>query len=331
MRGSFTFDWGIAVTSKAKKENIASMAWYGVLSPLGRHADPLSWILLLAFAGMFVWALILRADPSSDWGKTYQSYYPVFWYVSWGFLVLAVIGPILTIRRQTRDIPLGVLLGSGAALLLTFLIISVITLLESGKVDAVTAILSAAAAAMVVAVGWVVQNQSTARNARRTHTFNVLIQSRLSKEYQEQVKRRCEVYWAGVPVEAADADLISKSGLAKHLSNLEQRLATAISQARQEVLEDVRAQYKAEEEKLRAKHESLQGVKYLLNFYEFICVGIKLRELDEAMLRGTLGDIAVELYDATAHVRAYCRESQPDALSAMDEIIGDRWKQPESD
>lgn len=310
-----------------KKDNVVGMAWGDVLTPLARAADPLSWIFFGAFVVLFLVTLVLSLLPeTSGAGRVYEAFYPTFWYTSWGLLVVAVVGPIINIRRATNDLPMGVLLGTGSGLLVTFIVISVVTLFESGNPNAVTTLLSTSAAAMVVGIGWVVQAQSTARAARRTHTFNVLIQSRLSAEFQNQVKKRCEVYWAGVDVAMQDAELISPRGYAKQKDALEAAYAIARGRTKDESLPALDAQFANELALITAKHESLQGVKYLLNFYEFVCVGIRLRELDERMIHQTLGDIAIQLYDATAHVRAHCKIGQENVFVALDEIVRDRWK-----
>jgi hypothetical protein len=69
----------------------------------------------------------------------------------------------------------------------------------------------------------------------------------------------------------------------------------------------------------------LQGLKYLLNFYEFICAGIVLRELDEALIRETLKDMAVALYEDSMHVRLAQRKNQPAVFLNLDRVIGPIW------
>ena len=216
-------------------------------------------------------------------------------------------------------------MGVGVAHLLTFIVMSVIVLIQVGRTDSITGLMAAAAAAVMVGIGWVVQHQSSAKASRRTHTFNILMQSRLSAEFQQQVQKRAVCYSAGVPVDATDAELIDKNGLEKRLGVLNADLQRELSQAQPSSITVIQARYDEQIALVEKKHHSLQGLKYLLNFYEFICAGIRLREIDEPLIRATLGDIAAALYTDSKYVRHHCRGSQKDVFVEMDLVVRDRW------
>lgn len=308
-----------------KKDNIVELGWRHILCPLARSADPLSWILFIAFLAVVVVAVIARSLGDGGLHEIYTANYQLFWYGAWVLVVLSTVGPIFTLAKEKREVPLGVLIGVSVAHVLIFLALSVLALTQTGNTTAITALLAATVAAAMVGIGWVVQHQSSARSSRRAHTFNILMQSRLSTEFQKQIERRAKYYSAGNAVAAHDVKLFNKIGLEECRKVLLAQRDAELERARDEKKAEVTALY---EEKLVAaeeRYESLQGVKYLLNFYEFVSAGILLRELDEPLLRETLRDIAIALHRDTAHVRAFQRESQPDAFRNFDAVVSNAW------
>jgi hypothetical protein len=151
------------------------------------------------------------------------------------------------------------------------------------------------------------------------------MQSRLSSEFQKQISERAKFYSAGNQVSAEDAKLFNKVGYEACKENLITQREVELSRARDDKKQEVEDFYKERLRVLEGRFESLQGVKYLLNFYEFVSAGIRLRELDEPLLRETLRDIAIALYKDTTHVRAYQRESQPNVFTNLDEIVSGAW------
>ena len=120
--------------------------------------------------------------------------------------------------------------------LVMFIGISVVVLLQYDKPEAVTGLMAAFVAAMMVGIGWVVQHQTSARASRRAHTFNILMQSRLNKEFGENVAFRASYYHAGFVIPAEDAPLVTKkacgsvwrilrSGGLERLNSLERHLS----------------------------------------------------------------------------------------------------------
>lgn len=311
--------------TEGKKENILGLGWNGVVRPLAKAADPFSWILFVAFLVLIVVAVVARF-ASGPLHQAYDAKYPLFWYGAWVLLVISTVGPIFNLSRERNEVPIGVLIGVCVAHVLVFIILSVVTLSQEGaNTQAITTLLAATVAAGMVGIGWVVQHNSSARASRRAHTFNILMQSRLSKEFQEQVRLRSSYYTAGRAVAAEDVALIGKNGYEARLKLMADELALDLSRALPAAHVDIQREYDQAVALVKLKHESLGGVRYLLNFYEFMSAGIKLRELDEAMLRETVRDIAVFLWRDTTQIVLHTRLSQDDVFRNLEEVVGQRW------
>ena len=311
--------------TEVKKENILSLGWNGVVRPLAKAADPFSWILFVAFLVVIVVAVVARV-ATGGLSQAYVAKYPLFWYGAWALLVISTVGPIFNLSRERNEVPIGVLIGVCVAHVLVFIILSVVTLSQDkANIQAITTLLAATVAAGMVGIGWVVQHNSSARASRRAHTFNILMQSRLSKEFQEQVRLRSSYYTAGRAVDAEDVALIGKNGYESRLKLMADELAMDLSRALPAAHPVIQDEYDQAVALVKLKHESLGGVRYLLNFYEFMSAGIKLRELDEAMLRETVRDIAVFLWRDTTQVILHTRLSQDDVFRNLEEVVGQRW------
>lgn len=343
-------------SKEAKRDNLVALMYSEVGKPLCRSADPVSWFFFVAFvvcAGVSVLTHLLGAAPATattaglencvepllncalranpnlggDWVHFYARYFLAFWYGPWLLLVLATIGPLFNIARERKEPPLGTLIGVGVLHLLSFIVISMVVLIHYKRPEAVTGLMAAFVGAIMVGIGWVVQHQSSARASRRAHTFTILMQSRLSKEFQEHVKTRAECYSSGCRIEAKDAPLATRPGLAERLKTLTEHRDREISQAKDESVESIEQRYaelKADAEK---KHESLKSVLYLLNFYEFMCAGINRRELDPVLLYLTVEDIVRCLYQDTVHVRAHIKERQTKVWIELDDVMNGIWKE----
>lgn len=303
------------------KNNVFSLAWQHVICPLARQADAVSWISFALFLFTVIFSLYLRFFGSNAESGLYSVNYAFFWYGAWALLVLSTIGPIFNIAATRREVPLGILIGVGVTHVVVFILMSLIVLVQSGKPEAITGLLAAVAAAVMVGIGWVVQYQSSARASRRAHTFNVLMQSRLSSEFQDHVRKRARHYPANTPVSAEDAKLFYIDGVVAAEKLIQNKLEADLRRSAPEHCEELRTAAMDEIALLRSKKESLDSMKYLLNFYEFICAGLRMKELDEPLLRATLSDVAVGLYQDSLHARLHAQSRQPDAFTELDRRI----------
>lgn len=308
-----------------KRSNIVSLGYRNVLKPLVAAGDPVSWILFVAFLALLAASVVCKIIGTGSDDSFYERFFLAFWYGSWGLLVLSTIGPIFNISKARHEIPLGILVGVGMCHLVIFIGISVVVLLEYEKPEAVTGLMAAFVAAMMVGIGWVVQNQTGARGSRRAHTFNILMQSRLNKEFQENVALRARYYHAGKLIPAEDAPLATAQGFKVREQLLNEKRDLELAQAQPQFLAEINAKYDTEIDLARKKHESLSGVVYLLNFYEFMCAGICQRELDKSLLYATVASIVSSLYEDTRHLRAHCRERQPTVFLKLDEVMRNHW------
>ena len=148
---------------------------------------------------------------------------------------------------------------------------------------------------LAAATGWVVTSMVNLHNARRQHTVNVLLQSRLSQAYQQRLRDVVKAFPVTpkvTPIKAGDWDVAE---------NL----------------------------------EAIDGVKYLLNYFEFVAVGIRTGDLDEKTLKMSLRGILTTLCDMADIYIRYQRgeldenDGYPSKRSYEHMLwLRDRWKRP---
>lgn len=123
-------------------------------------------------------------------------------------------------------------------------------------------------AGIVAAVtGWITTAWVSLHNVRRQHTVNVLLQSRLSQAYQGRLKDA----YSGYPV------------------------TPQITYMQEGDWNDP------------MKLEAIEGIKYLLNYFEFLAIGIRTGDLDERTLRMSLKDILETLTTVASPYIKYVR------------------------
>ena len=309
---------------ESKRENIVNLAFNYVVRPLFKSADGLSIVLFAMFVLMILLGLLFHlgvVDAVSAPGFFAKAKWS-YWYMAWGVLVLSTIGPLINATKESGEIPLGLLIGVAVTHILVFILMSALILWQDR--NSITALLASTAGAAMVGVGWIVQHRSSVRSSRRAHTFSVLMQSRLSKEFQEQVRAREKLFPPGHRPDSSHALYMSSLAYKQHIDALSADYGNRKKQpeANIEQLELELASVLVDEE---AKYCSIQGLKYLLNFYEFMCAGILRQELDEQMLKTTLRGIACALYSDTDVLRAYVKREQPSAYTSLDAVVGSKW------
>lgn len=122
-------------------------------------------------------------------------------------------------------------------------------------------------------LGWLYTNYTNVANQRKTHTMNVLLQMRNSAEFQKNRANISSVHPMGQPIQDDD------------LPELLKKRTDPASYA-------------------DGKTAFLDSVVYILNYYEFISVGVYTDDLDENMITLTLRAIFITFHD---HVEPYIR------------------------
>lgn len=110
---------------------------------------------------------------------------------------------------------------------------------------------------MLVGMGWWIQCITSAANSRRSHTLNMVINTRTSPEYQKQLRNSTKFYrgMRYVPQELS-----------------EWRCNPDKEEYKNMLVPD---EYR----------DAINGLLYILNYFEFLAQGIKFRDLDDKLLK----------------------------------------------
>lgn len=139
-----------------------------------------------------------------------------------------------------------------------------------------------------VGLGWWIQSITTAADARRTHTLNIIMSSRTSSEYQTQTRNMNKAFRASaIPPELA-----------------EWRVDPNKDEFRDT---DVPQEIK----------DALDGSVYVLNYYEFLAQGIKFRDLDDCLLRECFSSILAGLERRNFHLIVEAQKSDQKAYEGV--------------
>lgn len=158
-------------------------------------------------------------------------------------------------------------------------------------------ILIGVVSAMVLGLGWLIQFSLTAKADRRKHTIRVLLDSRMSGEFQKQVSNYQDFYRPNDVIKPEDVKWFYGLDSLKKTNNAE----------------------------IKKKYAAIYANSYLINFYEFLAVGIRCQDLDEGVLKAVLQDIAINLHGRSIHVIAYWRDQKARYLSEFVDLVN-RWK-----
>jgi len=135
--------------------------------------------------------------------------------------------------------------------------------------------------------GWIVSAYMTLRNSIKQHTISTLLQSRLSATYME------------------NANLINTAFFAPSMKD-----DPPVSM---QFLHDP------------ANAKALQAVNYVLNYLEFLSVGIRHGDLDKKVLRHTMRGIVVRLYEKMSIYLQYMRGDENGVVARPNQLEHVTW------
>lgn len=149
-------------------------------------------------------------------------------------------------------------------------------------------------AVMGAIIGWLFAAWVQVRNSVKQHTVNTMLGSRLSTAFQQRI-----------------ADFRSKYPLLPTPSSI-----------------------KDGDWNIPDNFLALEGARYLLNYYEFIAVGIREGDFDELLMEECWWGIVTTLHRLTNNLIEFSREKQPDGTyldpTAYENFLwlSNRWKRP---
>ncbi|WBX94984.1 DUF4760 domain-containing protein [Pseudoxanthomonas mexicana] len=261
------------------------------------------WLCLVVAGGLFLFAIVSPILDTRTRAFTFLAAYVALCL----FLGSAVIKAALRDHRHL----LTVCVWSFVAVLLGVLVVFNLHLAlfasADNRYDRLLNVVPVFVAIWAAALGWLVHFRLTQRSHRTNNAFAIIMQTRTSSEFR------------------ARADLVSK-----HFPPGTTEIPDAYAQyfCPKRLGEALRESNVAEGDKAHA--EAIVALKYVLNYYEFMAVGIRAGDLDNDMIYDTLHPSICNLYERSAMLIDYLRNpaktgSDPTTYCDL-KILVDQWK-----
>jgi Domain of unknown function (DUF4760) len=246
-------------------------------------------------------------------------------------LAAGVIGPIISLSRCGHTVVAQVCVVSGVTVLLEtigfyfgyFAFIGPDSIDHANAFNAFEKILNVPPVLVAIwaaAIGWYVSYQAGNKNQRTANAFSIVMQTRTNAEFlrnQDMVRRHFPV---PTKIEEKHRPFFASSSLNVAL----ERLAVLKTAATPNLAEI--AEIKANIKKIRA----IRSFTYLMNFYEFMAVGIGSKDLDEDMLYQTISTSVVSTYRRGALLTAFYKSeaggSQALVFQYLDKLVK-KWEE----
>lgn len=272
-------------------------------------------IILMIFCVIREIDLALTDENGRAFLNFYQSYSPAIWSLLYCSIVYAFAVPLLRIRK----IPYGKSLSNWGwsiiTLLFICLIVIVTTRLNITSDDAGTIQVVATVIAVVVGItGWFVQHQITANTSRVNHTLNILLQTRISEVFENHTKCVNKIYpnkyFSVIPeqdVKNWHEINSNNSGESSQPAHNKKPRAELSSPTQNDLDQAITSQF------------------YLLNYYEFLAVGVKTGLLDEELLYETIGGIVIRQVQRSEKLINHARHTSAKTFINLVQME-QRWK-----
>lgn len=178
------------------------------------------------------------------------------------------------------------------AVTILFLVLPIYLFWANRPPEAVTSL-----AAIMATIGWIGQRTQTARNARKQHTLNVLFHFRLSEIFNNHRINVMSRWPEGTVMTPEEANGLFVSRAAASEWKFSNGLAT---------------------------FPLVESVQHILGFYEYLCAGVEVGDIDEHFLRETLWPIMAEFY---VRMHAYIEHERNLGITVTQRCFGrPKWK-----
>lgn len=144
----------------------------------------------------------------------------------------------------------------------------------------------AAAAAVMATIGWVIQRDAAMFLNRKQHTLSILMQMRQSEIFRRHQVHLATHYPAGANLTPADVQPLLDSRKNKASYALDAAGGVTFPVA--------------------------DSILFLANFYEFLAAAVAQGDLDEALLKESIGNIATNFYHKIEPLLAHLQELDED-------------------
>jgi Domain of unknown function (DUF4760) len=175
---------------------------------------------------------------------------------------------------------------------------------ESQQWDRILNLPPVFAAVFGTAIGWYVHQQLSAKLHRTSNSFALVMQTRTSTEFLKHTRSLYAAYPPPTEFQTEDAKYFETSKRIE-IDRIGRELAVALNPdltKKGAYLRDL------------AKVEAVEGLRYLLNFYEFMAFGIHAGDLDETLLYETVSPSVVGWYTRS---QTYCDKIRATAANKL--------------
>ncbi len=230
----------------------------------------------------------------------YVEYSLVFWSIAWASFAYSLTLPLIKVKTKPFGNRFSLFGFAVLGMLFVTLLIFIVTNWQStatNNQEEMISIVGLILASIVAIFGWFVQYQVSRHNNRINHSLNVLLQTRLSEEFQRHSRASSRTYpnrkFSVIPTE--DIDFYFSGDVEGSSCPKQQQKVKAIS-----------AQI------------------YIINHYEFLSCGIESNVLDEELLYKTLAGIILRQIERSEHIINHSKSISPKTFEHLLKIK-ERW------
>lgn len=258
-------------------------------------------VLISFFIGLREIDLLnLAYEEKIDLYPIYVEYSSAFWATAWALFAYSLTLPLIRVKTKPFGNRVSIIGFAVLGALFVTLLIFIVTHwqgTEASNQDDMISIVGLILASIVAIFGWFVQYQVSRHNNRINHSLNVLLQTRLSEEFQRHSRASSKTYpnrkFSVIPPE--DVDYYFNGDVEANSCQTQQQ-----------------------------KVEAISAQIYIINHYEFLSCGIESNVLDEELLYKTLAGIILRQIERSEHIIKHSKSISPKTFEHLLKIKA-RW------
>lgn len=264
-----------------------------VLTSFGKKSGSLTILGLLTLGYIILqeFEIAFATEPLVNGSLFYSVNFHIFWIVSYLFTFAGLFSVLIQLRYEKGALSAQAWLGFIFVALFIVLVFASIVKLNVEPSSGMSTLIVGVIVLLTTGLGWVISHQSEQIKHRTSHTYKILLDSRLSNTFQDKVNDMIAKYPPGKLIdETSITEYMNKAGMDE------------------------------------ATFKAINGSIYILDFYEFIASGVKSGDLDDDFLyENARGFVCGMWVKAEKIIKIVRGQNQPKSWIQLEELVT-RWE-----
>lgn len=272
------------------KGNIMLRLFWSYTGTVSRTFLGLS-VLLFLFILFKEFDLLTATEALANGDAFYSKKYYIFWAFAYLLSFIGSFTVLLHMDPDKRALKVQTWIGVIFIVVFIAMILGWVGRSDSTPDSGMATLVGVFIVFMSTGLGWLINTKNSHNKHKISHTFKVLLESRLSSTFQNKLNELQSQYPPSIELDKDDVNLFIND-----MKSLDDK-----------------------------KKKAIYAAQYILDFYEFIAAGIFSGDLDDDFLYQNARGFVIGMWGKSSHLIRERQKSQPKVWLQLQKLV-ERWE-----